>query len=84
MFEVEEGAFVGDFLADLHDGAPGVGCEGFGAVGTLVVGYYVFDFEGLLEDRALEGFLLDCDFYFHSPRVGFRPYEIGVDDSDFG
>lgn len=78
LFEVEEGAFVGDFLADLNDGAPGVGCEGFGAVRALVGVDDVFDFKGLFDDGALEGFLLNFDLDFDAPGVGLRPDEGGV------
>lgn len=45
---------MGDFLADLDAGAPGVGGVGFCAVGALVVGYHVLDLEALLENCAFE------------------------------
>ena len=67
LLEIEKGAFVGDLLPHLDDGAPGIGRKGLGAVGTLVVGDDVFDFEGLLEDGVLEGFLLDSDLDLHTP-----------------
>ena len=51
LFEVEKGSFVGDLLADLNDGAPGICGEGFGAVGTLVVCNDIFYHECLLDDR---------------------------------
>ena len=84
LFEVEEGSFVGDFLADLDDGAPGVGCEGFGAVGTLVGVDDIFNFEGLFEDGTLEGFLLDLYLDFDAPGVRLRPDEAGVGEPYFG
>lgn len=54
LLEVEEGAFVGDLLADLHTRTPGVCGVRFRAVGALVVGYDVLDLEALLENCAFE------------------------------
>lgn len=54
LFEVEESAFVGDLLADLHARTPGVCGIGFRAVGTLVIGHNVLDLETLLENCAFE------------------------------
>lgn len=54
LFEVEESAFVGDLLADLHARTPGVCGIGFRAVGTLVIGHNVLYLETLLENCAFE------------------------------
>lgn len=54
LFEVEESAFVGDLLADLHARAPGICGVGFRAVGALVVGHDILDLEALLENCAFE------------------------------
>ena len=48
LFEVEEGAFVGDFLTNLDDGFPCILGICLSTVRTLLVGYDEFDFEGLL------------------------------------
>ena len=50
LFEVEKCSFVGYFLADLHNRAPGICGEGFGAIGTLVVCDNIFHDECLLDD----------------------------------
>lgn len=50
LFEVEEGAFVRNLLTDLDDCFPSVFRIRFGAVRTLLVGYYIFYFERLLQD----------------------------------
>ena len=84
LFEVEEGSFMGDFLADLDDCAPGVGCEGFGAVGTLVIVHHVLHFKGLLQNCSLKSFLLNGDLDFYSSRMGLCPDEACINDADFG
>lgn len=84
LLEVEESSLVGDLLAHLDDGAPGVVGEGFGAIRALLVGLDKLDLECLLEDGTLESLLLDCDFEFDSPRVRLGPDEAGIDDSHFG
>ena len=83
LFEVEEGSFVGNFLADLDDSAPGIGSEGLGAVRTLVVVHHVFHFKRLLQDRSLESFLLDSNLDLDSPRMGLCPYKACVNYADF-
>ena len=82
LFEVEKGPFVRNLLAHLYDGSPCIGCKTLGTIWTLVVRNDVFNFEGLLEDGPLKGFLLNGDFHFDSPRMGFRPDKAGVYDSD--
>ena len=82
LFEVEESSFVGDLLAHLYDGSPCVGSKTLCTVWTLVVCNDVFNLEGLLEDGPLKRFLLNGDFDFDSPRVGFRPYKAGIYNSD--
>ena len=67
LFEVQEGAFVRDFLADLDDGFPGMFRVSFGTVWTLLVCYYEFAFERLLEDGGSEGFFLNGEFDSDSP-----------------
>lgn len=67
LFEVQEGAFVGDFLADLDQGFPSMFGVGFGAVGTLLICYNEFAFERLLENGGSESFLLNCEFDSDSP-----------------
>lgn len=58
---------MGDVLAHLYNSSPGVGSEGFCAVWALVVIYYIFNLEGLLQYCALEGFLLYGDLDSYSP-----------------
>ena len=82
LFEIEESSFVRNLLAHLYDGSPRVGCETLRTIRALVVRNYIFDLESLLENSALERFLLDSDFDFDSPRMGFRPDEAGIYDSD--
>jgi hypothetical protein len=52
-------------------------------IGALLVGLDELDFEGLLQDGALESFLLDGDLQLDTTRMGFGPDEGGVDDTDF-
>lgn len=54
LFEIEEGAFVRDLLADLHARTPGICGVRFRAVGALVVGYDVLNLEALLENCTFE------------------------------
>lgn len=82
LFEVEERSFVRNLLAHLYDGSPCIGCKTLRTIWTLVVCNDVFDLEGLLEDRPLIRFLLNSDFHFDSPRMGFRPDKAGVYDPD--
>ena len=82
LFEVKERSFVRNLLADLYDGSPCIGCKTLRTIWTLVVCNDVFDLEGLLEDRPLIRFLLNSDFHFDSPRMGFRPDKTGVYDPD--
>ena len=82
LFEVEKSTLVWNFLAHLYNGSPCVGCKTLCTVWALVVRNDVFNFEGLLEDGSLEGFLLNGDFHFDTPRMGFRPDKACVYDSD--
>jgi len=50
LFEIEEGAFVRNLLTDLDDCFPSVFRIRFGAVRTLLIGYYIFYFKRLLQD----------------------------------
>jgi sulfur carrier protein ThiS len=83
LLEVEESTLVGDLLANLDDGAPCVVCETFLTIGALLVGLDELDFEGLLQNGALEGFLLNGDLQLDTTRMGFGPDEGSVDDTDF-
>lgn len=82
LFEVEERSFVRDLLAYLYNCSPCVGCKTLCAVWTLMVCNDVFDLECLLEDGPLKRFLLDSNFHFDPPRVGFRPDKTGIYDPD--
>ena len=82
LFEVEKSSFVGDLLAQLHNGSPCVGCKTLCAIWTLVVCNDIFDLKCLLEDGPLKRFLLNSDFHFDSPRMGFRPNKARIYDSD--
>lgn len=55
LLEIEESTLVGDLLANLDAGTPGVGGIGFGAVGALGIDDYELDFEGLYEVGVLVG-----------------------------
>lgn len=83
LFEEEESSLVRNLLTDLNTSSPGMGGVGLCTIGALSIGNDVFDFEGLLEDGVLEGFGLNCDLDLDTFRMGFRPDERGVDDSDF-
>ena len=83
LLEVEESTLVGDLLANLDDGAPCVVRETLLTIGALLVGLDELDFEGLLQNGALEGFLLDGDLQLDTTRVRFGPDEGGVDNADF-
>ena len=71
-----------DFLADLYNGSPCIGGKALRTIWTLVVCNNIFNLEGLLEDGPLKSFLLNSDFYFDPPRMGFRPYKASIYDSD--
>ena len=83
LLEVEESTLVSDLLANLDDGAPCVVCKTLLTIGALLVGLDEFDFESLLQNGALESFLLDGDLQLDTARVRFGPDEGGVDDADF-
>jgi hypothetical protein len=70
---------VRDFLTDLNNCFPRIFGVGFGTVGTLLVRYYEFAFEGLLEDSRCKCFFLDSEFDSNSTRMRFCPYKSGVD-----
>ena len=82
LLKVEESPFVRNLLTHLHDSSPCVGCKTLCTIWTLVVRDNVFNLEGLLEDGPLKRFLLNSDFHFDSPRMGFRPDEAGIYDPD--
>jgi hypothetical protein len=82
LFEVEECSFVRDFLPDLDDCLPGVGCVGLRAVRTLLVGNDKFTLEGLLEDSGCECFFLDGEFDSDSTGVRFCPDKAGINQTD--
>ena len=82
LFEVEKSSFVRDFLANLYDGSPSIGCKTLCTIRTLVICNNVFNLKGLLEDSPLKRFLLDGDFHFDPPRMWFRPDKAGIYDSD--
>jgi hypothetical protein len=44
---------------------------------------HIFDLKSLLEDNPFRHGVLDREFDFDSSRMGFRPYEACVDDSNF-
>lgn len=83
LLEVEESTLVLDLLANLDDGAPCVVCETLLTIRALLVGLDELDLEGLLENGALEGFLLDGDLQLDTAGVRLGPDEGGVDDADF-
>lgn len=83
LLEVEESTLVLNLLADLDDGAPCVVCETLLTIGALLVGLDELDLEGLLEDGALESFLLDGKLQLDTAGVRLGPDEGGVDDADF-
>ena len=66
LFEVQEGAFVGDFLPDLNEGFPSMFGVGFCAVRTLLICHNEFAFECLLEDGRSESFFLNGEFHSDS------------------
>ena len=78
LFQVEKSTFVRDLLAHLYDSSPCVGCKTLCTIWALVVCNNVFKFERLLKDGPLKRFLLNRDFHFYSPRMGFRPDEAGI------
>lgn len=85
LLEVEEGAAVGDVLAELDLGDPlvGVGVDlGAGVAEVVVDGE--FDEVGLLEDGALADLALDADLDLDSLGVGLGPDELGVDEAEGG
>ena len=65
-------------LAELYDSSPCIGCEALRTIWTLVVCDNIFNLEGLLEDGPLKRFLLNSDFYFDPPRMGFCPNKASI------
>ena len=82
LFEVEKSTFVRDFLTNLDDCFPGVFGVRFCTVGTLLVCYYEFTFESLLEDGRCECFFLDSEFDSNSTGMRFCPDKSGIDQTD--
>lgn len=82
LLQVQERPLVWDLLPNLNRSSPGVVCITLLAVITLLRRNHIFHLECLLNDSALEGLLLDRDLHLDTARVGLRPNEARIDDSD--
>lgn len=82
LLQVQERPLVWDLLPNLNRGSPGVVCITLLAVIALLGCNHIFHLECLLNDSALESLLLDRDLHLNTARVGFRPNEARIDDSD--
>lgn len=82
LLEEQEGALVGDLLADLNASLPGV-LGGETSTGGALTG---LDDEGqdkgLLENGVGENLLLDRDLELDTARVRLRPDELGIDQAN--